>query len=237
MRQTGGMTFLLRLVLPDRPGSLGAVASAIGAAGGDIVSLDVVERGADTAVDDLLVELPTGGLADTLITAAQSVPGVLVESLRPYLGGQDIHRDLELVDHLAADPVHALQLFAELLPGVFRAGWALLVRPGADGGAPEPVLASAGGPDLTGVALPWLPLRSARRIDYAEEWVPARWELLGLEMAAAPVGTGELGAGLTVLVGRPGGPRFRPSEVLRLAHLSGLVATLVRATAGAAVSG
>ena len=40
-----GMTYLLRLVLPDRPGSLGAVATALGAAGVDIESLDVIERG------------------------------------------------------------------------------------------------------------------------------------------------------------------------------------------------
>ena len=42
-----GMTYLLRLVLPDRPGSLGAVATALGAAGVDIESLDVIERAAE----------------------------------------------------------------------------------------------------------------------------------------------------------------------------------------------
>ena len=49
------MTYLLRLVLPDRPGSLGAVATALGATGVDIESLDVIERGPDGAVDDLVV--------------------------------------------------------------------------------------------------------------------------------------------------------------------------------------
>jgi hypothetical protein len=29
-----------------------------------------------------------------------------------------------------------------------------------------------------------------------------------------------------VLVGRPGGPRFRGSEVLRLGHLAGITATV-----------
>ncbi len=96
------MSYLLRVVLPDRPGMLGAVATALGEVGGDIVSLDVVERGPDGAVDDLVVAMPTGGLADRLITAAQRVPGVVVESLRPYYGGGDLHRDLELVDALAA---------------------------------------------------------------------------------------------------------------------------------------
>ncbi|MGZ6793906.1 MAG: ACT domain-containing protein, partial [Mycobacteriales bacterium] len=205
-----------RVVLPDRPGMLGAVATAIGEAGGDIVSLDVVERGPDGAVDDLLVQLPAGGLADVLITSAQSVPGVVVESLRPYLGADDLHRDLELVDELAAAPAEALQLLVDLAPGVFRAGWALLLGPGGT------VCASAGSPDLSGVALPWLPLATARRMDTKEEWVPERWDTLGTELVAAPVGSPDQ----VVLVGRPGGPRFRASEVLRLAHLAGIAATV-----------
>jgi hypothetical protein len=210
------MAYLLRVVLPDRPGMLGAVATAIGEAGGDIVSLDVVERGPEGAVDDLLVQLPAGGLADVLITSAQSVPGVIVESLRPYLGADDLHRDLELVDELAAAPAEALQLLVDLGPGVFRAGWALLIGP--DGVE----AASAGSPELGGMALPWMPLANARRMDTKEAWVPERWDTLGTELVAAPVGAPDR----VILVGRPGGPRFRASEVLRLAHLSGIAATV-----------
>lgn len=211
-----GMSYLLRVILPDRPGMLGAVATALGDVGGDIVSLDVVERGPEGAVDDLLVQLPAGGLADVLITAAQSVPGVIVESLRPYLGADDLHRDLELVDELAAAPTDALRLLVELAPGVFRAGWALLITDGSV------VASSAGSPDLTGVALPWLPLTTARRMHSHEEWVPARWDALGTELVAAPVGASDR----VILVGRPGGPTFRASEVLRLAHLAGIAATV-----------
>ncbi|MCU1621448.1 MAG: amino acid-binding protein [Frankiales bacterium] len=210
------MAYLLRVVLPDRPGMLGAVATALGQAGADIVSLDVVERGPEGAVDDLLVQLPAGGLADVLITSAQSVPGVVVESLRPYLGADDLHRDLELVDELAASPAQALQLLADLAPGVFRAGWALLIGPEGE------LASSAGAPSVEGVALPWMPLTTARRMDSSEEWVPERWDTLGTELVAAPVGS----ADSVVLVGRPGGPRFRASEVLRLAHLAGIAATV-----------
>lgn len=215
------MSFLLRVVLPDRPGMLGAVATAIGQVGADIVSLDVVERGPDGAVDDLLVVMPPGGLADTLISSAQSVPGVIVESLRPYLGAGDLHRDLELVDELAAAPAEGLVLLAERAPGVFRAGWALLLD--ASDGAPAVVASSAGAPSGEGLDLPWLPLAAARRMDSAEEWVPERWEVLGTELAAAPVGRPDR----VVLIGRPGGPRFRASEVVRLAHLAGIAATVV----------
>ena len=211
------MSYLLRLVLPDRPGMLGAVATALGDVGGDILSLDVVERGPEGAVDDLVVALPPGGMADTLITSAQSVPGVVVESLRPYYGASDLHRDLELVDLLAADPEQAAAILVEHAPGVFRAGWAVLLEAG-----PTVLQASAGAPELEAVDLPWLPLSSAQRLDPEGDWVPERWEVLGTELVAAPVGSPER----VVLVGRPGGPRFRGSEVLRLGHLAGIVATV-----------
>ena len=209
-----GMSYLLRVVLPDRPGMLGAIATALGDAGADIVSLDVIERGPDGAVDDLLVQLPPGGLADSLITAARSVPGVVVESLRPYLGADDLHRDLELVDELAAAPDHALQLLVDHAPGVFRAGWALLVT--AEGVAAH----SPGAPEVTELDL--LPVATPRRVATDESWVPPRWDDLGIELAVAPVGD----AGTAVLLGRPGGPRFRDSEVMRLAHLAGIAATV-----------
>lgn len=211
------MSYLLRVVLPDRPGMLGAVATALGEAGADIVSLDVVERGPDGAVDDLVVAVPPGGLADTLITAAQRVPGVVVESLRPYHGGDDLHRDLELVDALAASPADGLRLLVANAPGVFRAGWALLLEAG-----PRVLCASPGAPDVAGLELPWLPLAAARRLDSREGWVPERWGVLGTELAAAPVGSPDR----VVLVGRPGGPRFRASEVLRLTHLAGIASTV-----------
>jgi hypothetical protein len=53
--------------------------------------------------------------------------------------------------------------------------------------------------------------------------VPAAWTDLDTELAAAPVGRGER----VVVVGRPGGPAFRPSELARLSHLAGIVATIV----------
>lgn len=207
------MAHLLRVVLPDRPGMLGAVATALGETGADIVSLDVVERGPAGAIDDLLVELPPGVLVDRLITAAHSVPGVVVESLRPHHGAADLHGDLDLLDALAAARGRALQVLVDHAPGVFRAGWAVVVDRdqvrGASRGAPE------------AVPTQWLPLESARRIAPTEVWVPPAWQLLGTELAAAPL-THSAG----ILLGRPGGPVFRASEVLRLGHLAGIAATV-----------
>ena len=208
------MSYLLRVVLPDEPGMLGAVATALGRAGADIISLDVVERGPAGAVDDLLVTLPPGGLADTLISCAQSVPGVVVESLRPYVGADDLHHDLELVEELAAHPGAGPALLVDNLPGVFRAGWAALLEAGAV------THATSGAPDLGSLATPWLPLAAARRVETGEAWVPPRWTELGVALAVAPVGRPDR----AVLLARPGGPLLRASEVLRLAHLAGIAA-------------
>ena len=222
------MSYLLRVVLPDRPGSLGALATALGEVGADIVSLDVVERGRGVAVDDLVVEMVPGGLADSLITRAHSVPGAIVESLRPYAGAGDLHRDLELVDALAARPHDALTPLVEHAPGVFRAGWALVLS--AASGEVEVLRASGAAPAVPADPLPWLPLHAARRLDHEDAWVPPSWRVLGMELAAAPVGSPDC----AILVGRPGGPTFRASEVLRLAHLGGIAATVARSAGAAA---
>ena len=218
------MNYLLRVLLPDRPGSLGALATALGEAGADITALDVVERGPEGAVDDLVVELPPPAMADVLLTAAHHVQGVVVESLRPYHAARDIHRDLDLVDAMAAAPADAIDLLVRFAPEVFRAGWAMVLEHGAGTGAGTGVRVahrSTAAPEGD-VLAPWLPLHSARRLATDEEWVPERWHTLGMELAAAPIGS----AGVAILVGRPGGPGFRASEVVRLAHLAGIAATV-----------
>lgn len=221
------MSYLLRVVLPDRPGTLGAVATALGELGADILSLDVVERSAGRAVDDLLVALPPGGLADTLITSAQSVPGVVVDSLRPYAGSSDLHRDLELLDELAAAPGDGAAVLARCLPSAFRAGWALVAQVRGPGTGPDilAVAASAGAPSTDGLVLPWLPLDGPRALDDDDEDLPEAWRRLATRLAAVPLGSDRV-----VLVARPGGPSFRHSELLRLAHLAAIAATVANDT-------
>ena len=48
-------TWIVRVWLPDRPGALGQVASRIGAVRGDVVGIDILERGAGRAIDELAV--------------------------------------------------------------------------------------------------------------------------------------------------------------------------------------
>jgi hypothetical protein len=82
------VTVVVRVWLPDRPGALGAVASRIGAVRGDVVAIDVLERGGGRAVDELTVSLPDGSLVDLLVGEIGQVDGVDVEHVRPLVGDE-----------------------------------------------------------------------------------------------------------------------------------------------------
>ncbi len=75
--------FVLRVWVPDRPGALGAVASRIGAVRGDLIGIDILERGAGRAIDELVVDLPDEELVPLLISEVGQVDGVDVEDIRP----------------------------------------------------------------------------------------------------------------------------------------------------------
>src|ERR1700712_2363641 len=77
-----GVRLVVRVWLPDRPGALGLVASRIGAIGGDIVGVDVLERSGAVAVDEFAVELPDADLLPLLVREIEEVDGASVEELR-----------------------------------------------------------------------------------------------------------------------------------------------------------
>lgn len=74
--------FRLQISLPDRPGSLGLLASAIGAAGGDIRGLVVVKSEDGRGFDDVTVAVPGSDPTD-LLQVLGSIGGVEVISLTP----------------------------------------------------------------------------------------------------------------------------------------------------------
>src|SRR5438445_12045046 len=76
-------TFVVRVWLPDRPGALGAVASRIGAVRGDVVGIEILERGGGRAVDELVVQLPEPGLLEIMVAEIGQVDGVDVADVRP----------------------------------------------------------------------------------------------------------------------------------------------------------
>ena len=217
-------SYLLRVQLDDRPGSLGSLAVALGSVGADILSLDVVERAPGYAIDDLVVDLPAGAMPDMLITAAENLNGVFVDSIRPHTGLLEAHRELELIDHIAAAPGRdsKLQVLADEAPRVLRVGWCTVVRL-TDSGL-QRLAGSQGAPETQATAAPWLPLDHAEALDGTADWLPQVWRDMDTTLAAAPLGDHHT----AVVLGRPGGPLFRPSEVARLGYLAGIVATIIR---------
>ena len=217
-------SYLLRVQIEDRPGSLGSLAVALGSVNADILSLDVVERAAGYAIDDLVVDLPAGAMPDMLITAAEKLNGVYVDSIRPHTGLLEAHRELELIDHVAAADgrLKRLQVLVDEAPRVLRVGWCTVARLTDSG--PQRVVGSAGAPETQAAVTPWLPIDRAEALDGTADWVPQVWRDMDTTLVAAPLGD----ARTAVVLGRPGGPEFRPSEVARLGYLAGIVATILR---------
>ncbi len=213
------MSYLLRVVLPDRPGTLGLLALALGEAGADIQSLDVVERSGGVAVDDIVVEMPTGALPDVLITAAEALDDTHVDAIRPFVGSLDAHRELELIELVAGAPRHGLARLVDAAPRALQVHWAAIVDSGD-----APVHASPGTPETW----PQAPLSSlvsaAQVVDTDADWVPEAWRRGDIALAAAPVGPD----GPVLLLGRNGGPRFRPAEVARLGYIAGIISTVLQ---------
>jgi hypothetical protein len=216
-------SYLLRIELVDQPGSLGSLAVALGSVGADILSLDVVERSSGYAIDDLVIELAPGVMPDTLITAAESLSGVRVDSVRPHTGLLEAHRELELLDHVAAadDNAARLQVLVNEAPKVLRVNWCTVLR--GSGGELERLAVSPGTPETKADSAPWLPIERAVALDNTADWVPQPWRDMDTAMVAAPLGDPHT----AVVLGRTR-PEFRPSEVARLGYLAGIVATMLR---------
>ena len=74
--------FRLSISLPDRPGALGLLASAIGAAGGDIRGLVVLKSEGGRGYDDITVAVPGSDPTD-LLNVLSAIGGVEVISITP----------------------------------------------------------------------------------------------------------------------------------------------------------
>jgi ACT domain-containing protein len=74
--------YVIRVRLLDRPGGLGAVASRIGAVGGDIVAIDILDRSGGRAIDEFVVELSGEHLVELLRHEIHEVDGAIIEEFR-----------------------------------------------------------------------------------------------------------------------------------------------------------
>ncbi len=211
------MSHLLRIVLPDVPGSLGAVASAIGTTGANINAIEIVEQRSDgTAVDDVFVEVGGAVLPDMVVSAVQRLDGVRVLWISRYAASGNLNLDLEAIELLTQEPDRALERLTELAPRIFRSDWAL-VASAVDGHLAR-VHASPGSPVLPAAALGWFPVDKPARPE-----IPAEWEgFSATAIAVAPLGSGER----IIAFGRHGGPEILDSELARLGHLAALTGSI-----------
>lgn len=202
------MPFLLRVELPDVPGSLGRVASAIGEAGGDIEAIEIVEHRADgTAVDDVLLE--TNAMPDTIVSACNALDGVRVVWISRYAAGGNLFLDLEAVEELTANPAGALDRLVDLLPPTFRADWGVRLRRNGNGSTAV-LHGTAAAPEH----LDWFEIARASHVESPDE---------NNVLAAAPLIQDEI-----VVIGRRGGPDLLDSEVARLGHLTALAVSIAK---------
>lgn len=215
------MPYLLRLELPDVPGSLGRVATAIGEAGGDIEAIEIVEknRASQTAVDDVLLETAPGVMPDSIVSACTHLEGVTVLWVSRYAPGGNVFMDLEAVEALTASPRTAVDELVDLLPVTFRADWGLRVRR-TDTGATIAHRTQAA-PDIVDGAVDWFPLSRPERLTVPEDW--ERWT--STLLAGAPLGDKDE----IVMFGRRGGPAVLDSELARLGHLAALAVSIAKA--------
>jgi hypothetical protein len=199
---------LLRVELPNVPGSLGRLASAIGAAGGDIESIEIVKKGTDgTDVDDVLLDMVDGAMPDSVVSACNAVDGVRVLWISRYLAGGNLFLDLEVVESLTAAPEVALDRLVEALPVAFRCEWAARIAITDSGFEIE--CATEGAPTS---------------IELEPGVGPARQAIGDDLVAVAPMGDRRV-----VAIGRRGGPEYLDSELARLGHLVALAASIARA--------
>jgi len=122
------MELMLRCALPDRPGALAKLASAISAVGGDIHAVDVVEHHDGRALDDLEVILDEERIP-TLLDRLAALDGVSVIHAGPSRGqpGDAVTRLSIGIESLLDGSAEARRGVCTLIGGMLRAREAELV--------------------------------------------------------------------------------------------------------------
>ena len=197
----------MRVWVPDRPGALGAVASRIGAVRGDLIGIDILERGGGRAIDELVVDLPSEDLVGLLVAEMSEVDGVDVEDVRrasdaladPRLDA--LETAVNLVTQHSIEPLLGSLVRSSLRD--FQSDWATVVE--LDG--VDPVVAVGTAPPG-----PWLRafLAGSRAVVAPRPGEAAPDDVAWADLDAA---------GLVLLLGRQGRP-FRIRERRQLTALA-----------------
>jgi hypothetical protein len=207
------MSYLLRVELPDVPGSLGRLASAIGSAGGNIDAIEIVERTQGLAIDDVFLAAEAGVMPDSIVSACTALEDVRVLWVSHYGAGSNLTRDLEVVEAMTSAPEAARDTLVDLLPATFVVDWAVRVRRVGDGA--KLLHGSAAAPTEIPEEMHWpSDLKRGRRIE-----VPGR--MSQMLVAGCSFEEDEM-----IAIARRGGPEILDSEIARLCHLAALATSI-----------
>lgn len=196
---------MLRVALPDRPGSLGLVASALGTVRADISAVEIVDRVDGYAVDDFMLSVPATVAPDAMVATCTAIPGVEVLWLSYYPETWSLLADVDVLHQMTEHPEQAETLLLEAAPEAFHAHWALLVDRDGPGVLAGTELAPSPTPDQLDA---FADLAVAHTASLPGGWVAGWGES---EVAVAP-----FRGPRSIVLGRNGGPGFRRSEEARL---------------------
>jgi len=204
---------VIRLWLPDIPGTLGRVAAAIGQVGGDVIGIEILERGASMAIDELTVSLPADASLDALISAVGRVDGVTIEDVYPVETDRSEQSVLALdvaARIMETDEPNRLDAACALLRKLLHADWCVITN-ATDAANASPIARSGELPDLQWVSA-FLDGSSHLPPDIAQEHTPA-------DIAWAPIS----GLDATIVLSRQRGA-FRLRERQHLSLIARIVA-------------
>jgi len=205
--------FLLRVQMPEEPGTLGLVATALGETHANIQALEIVEHGPDWVIDDFMVDLPPSVLPDTLVAACQSIPDVRVLWVSRHHAVWRVEQDTAVLNRMSEHPERAGRTLTEEAPVAFRSTWAALLDRSR---SPAKVIAATElAPDFARDGVTALgDLDQVRTFELPAEWLPQWGETI---IAVAPLSDQR-----TIVIGRQGGPAYLSYELTRLKHLAAL---------------
>ena len=220
--------YVMRVSLPDVPGTLGATATALSNVGANIVSLRVIDRDANHAFDEICIEA-TSLLPEDLRRAVEGAGrGVVVETIRRIPRIPDPLGALTLADRLARGEGPPVEVLVKGLPEAMSSSWAMALE--SIDGELRVVSATPDAPSPGILEAPWLPLIGARRLEVTDR-MPPGWRLHRYELAAAPLDEPHR----FVLIGRPTGMRFIGNDLRQLELLADMAVRSMLRTLGIAV--
>lgn len=218
------MLALIRICLPDRPGSLGRLTSALGTAGADIEGVEVLESEGGRALDDVTVTVRDLAHLSAVTSAVAGLAGMDVVGVRSGIPPVSGHADLQLVEQVLTRPTSALRTLVDGAPRALGADWAAILDYAGD---LRGVLARSDHAPAESQILPSGPLRLAS-IDLRRDPSPSAGG-----GALVPLGLPDPtdgGIGLALLLARDTGYGFHRSELWRLGQLGHVLAVALSST-------